>query len=114
MSRKSPNWLKPSLVCAAAVIVSIVVFFWLYADWGYGKLSPEGYRFATALYTVCNQKDEARLALFVTKFEEAKTYDKLRVDEQKWIERIIKHAQGGDWKTAAKRSRQLMEDQIER
>jgi len=64
------------------------------------------------LYSICNQKDEPRLARFVAIVEQSKAAGELQPDEILWIEGIVQQAQTGDWSTAARNARRLMMDQV--
>lgn len=87
---------------------------WFGLNWGYGEVSPKGYAFATALYSICNQQDEARLEKFSQMVTQAKSENELRPDEARWIEGIIAQGKKGNWSAASKNARRLMMDQVKR
>lgn len=80
----------------------------------YGRTSEQGYKYATALYSVCNLEDAQRLE----KLQEMVAADlesgAITTQEARWIESVVEHAADGDWETAKRKSRKLMEDQLER
>lgn len=80
----------------------------------YGRTSDQGYKYATALYSVCNLEDAQRLE----KLQEMVAADlesgAITTQEARWIEGVIDHAADGDWETAKRKSRKLMEDQLGR
>lgn len=81
---------------------------------GYGKVSSKGYQYAITLYSICNQKDEKRLAVFVDKLDSATSEGELTEKEAGWMKGIASQAQTGDWQAAATESRQLLDDQASR
>ncbi len=118
MPRKSASSQKnsPAVWLAGALLLIIVAGAgaYFFFDWGYGEVSPTGYKFATALFSICNQQDDARLAILVEKLEQAKADEQLQPDETTWLENIVHQAQNGHWDAASKNARRLMVDQQKR
>jgi hypothetical protein len=105
---------------------------------GYGKVSPGAYQSATALFSACKAKtndrldkveafiqqqpvlSEADLADSATNVDhKQKTGAPLPADlpitatEKSWLQQIIADARQGNWESAAKSCRRIMEDQVE-
>lgn len=80
---------------------------------GYGEVSPKTYEYATALYSICNLQDEARLKKFTEMLEEAKTNGELPEKEADWLLDIVDRAQAGSWEQAAQMARRMLADQVE-
>lgn len=78
---------------------------------GYGKVSDRTYELAKALYSICNAKDEQRLAKIRTMISDEKSGVAMTSREIDWLEDIVEQAAAGKWESAAAKARQLMEDQ---
>ena len=79
---------------------------------GYGEVCPQTYEFSKALYSACQTKDPLRLS----KVEELLNGDQgsqLPPHERRWLEGILERAQAGDWDSATRDSRRMMEDQVQ-
>ena len=81
---------------------------------GYGSASEKAYEYAKALYSVCNRKDQDGLENIETLITEAVGSSELTSQEARWLTDIIDDAKDGDWKSASKNARRLMEDQVEK
>lgn len=79
---------------------------------GYPQVSPRTYDYATALYSICNQKDEARLDEFAKQFEADLLANELSQQEADWLGEIVAQARGGDWQQASAAARRILEDQV--
>ena len=94
------------LLIGAAIVV--------WSSQGYGKVSPDAYQVATALYGSCLAESDQRLqsvSLLVS--DESEQPLELSDSERRWFESMIRTAEGGDWKSAAKSAKRMMEDQVE-
>lgn len=83
---------------------------------GYGKVSPRAYEVSTALYGACLAKSDARLESIeglLDEDAEAEDASTVSEDERRWLESMIRTARDGDWESAAKSARRMMEDQVE-
>ena len=80
----------------------------------YGRTTDEGYKYATALYSVCNLEDSERLSRLRTMVEADRESESISAKEARWIEGVMEDAESGDWETAKRKSRKLMEDQLGR
>lgn len=80
----------------------------------YGPTSAAGYQYATALYSVCNLEDAERLKRLREMVEADRDAEKITPQEARWVGAILDQAAAGDWETAKRKSRKLMEDQLGR
>ena len=81
---------------------------------GYGKVSPQAYECAKALYAITNRQAADRLPEVETQISESLSKGELAAQEADWLLDIIKDAENERWEAAAKAARRLMEDQVER
>lgn len=81
---------------------------------GYPEVSPKTYELSKTLYSVCNQKSEERLEAVQKLIQSALGQNEINEREADWLNGIIAQAQDGNWDTATKEVRQMMEDQIDR
>ena len=96
------------------MVIGAAIMVWF--SQGYGKVSPRAYEVSTALYGACLAKSDARLESIEGLLDEgAETEDASTVseDERRWLESMIRTARDGDWESAAKSARRMMEDQVE-
>lgn len=98
-------WLRTRVIITG-LLVSLV------AGCGYGEVSPQGYDYATALYSICNRKDAARLDEWVSLLDADVEQGKLAEQEARWFRDIAAQARAGDWQSANAAARQLLEDQV--
>lgn len=95
------------------VLVLVAGYFALpYFSWGYGKVSPLGYEYATALVSICNQKDADRLEKLAVLLDDAESNERLEPQESKWLRGIIDLGRRGDWQNASRNARRLLSDQV--
>jgi hypothetical protein len=80
---------------------------------GYGEISPAGYDYAKALYSICNREDESRLETFSSMLEEARRTGELTATEADWLADIVSTARRGEWEAATSASRRMLMDQVE-
>lgn len=100
-----------SVVLGAVVLTGfLLIGFWCLNP-RYGEVSPLTYECSKALYSACLNKSEEHLKR-VEELLAASDLEVLPANERYWIEAIIAEAHGGDWQTAAKKARRMMEDQV--
>ena len=102
------------LILSGVFFLALVVggvFYW--STGGYGEVSPDAYKVATALYGTCLSKNEARLDS-VTEMLDGDHEQSLEITptERDWLESMVRTARDGSWNSAAKSARRMMEDQI--
>lgn len=109
---------KLSVGLAAIVVFLLVCIVFLFWPSGYGKVSPDAYEAAKAIYGACMSESGERLRL-VTSLVDGDSEDdsirKLEISdtERQWLQLMIEKAEGGDWKVAAAQARQMMKDQVD-
>jgi hypothetical protein len=105
------------LALALAVVIAIVVV----SQRGYGKVSSRAYEFSKAIYGACLSQSEARLAKVEKMLDEdagqvaegtASVEQVVSLRERQWLESMIQLARDGQWKSAAKQCRRMMNDQV--
>ena len=79
----------------------------------YPKVSTTAYQSATALYSVCNQRDDDRLEAVAASIQSSLLAGELTNAEAQWLLRIVEMARRDEWTDAAAESRKLMSDQVE-
>lgn len=92
------------LVAGAAVF--------MFARRGYGEVSEKSYEIATALYSVCNRRDSSKLPDIGALLDSAVAEASISAEEAVMLRDIADQAASGDWKSAIRESRRLMEDQV--
>ena len=101
-------------VLIAVVAISAIVlaggYWWMNS--GYGEVSPKTYEFATALYGACQTQSEERLNR-VEELLGSTEGQALPSNEHRWLKAIIERARKGNWPSAAKQARRMMEDQVQ-
>ena len=78
----------------------------------YGEVSSEVYDYAQALYSICNLRDQKRLEQLSERIETARQQADISDHEAEWLLDIILVAGKGEWETAGRSTRQLLEDQV--
>ncbi len=97
-----------------AVGLLVIVGIYLISGRGYGKVSERSYKVATALYGACLSKSEARLeAISQLIVDDKDTEEPIPSHELAWLTSIVEQAQDGNWESAARSSKRMMEDQVE-
>ena len=89
----------------------VLVAGYLWVNRGYGEVSPETYQFSKALYSACLKKSDEHLDMVDKLLDESDDL-LLPSNERIWIEKIINLARSGDWESAAKKAKRMMEDQV--
>lgn len=84
---------------------------YMWVNRGYGEVSPETYQFSKALYSACLKKSDEHLDM-VDKLLDESDDSSIPSNERIWIEKIIKLARSGNWDSAAKKAKRMMEDQV--
>lgn len=84
----------------------------LAAGCGYPSVSRSTYDCATALYSVCNQRDATRLELVEQQIRAAEQAGDISGRETHWLNDIIVQARAEDWDSAAAEARRILTDQI--
>ena len=79
---------------------------------GYGDVSSEVYDCAQALYSICNRRDQKRLEQLRERIETARQQAEISDKEAEWLLDIILDAGKGEWETACRSARRLLEDQV--
>ena len=100
-------------LAAGTLLIVSGVGLWM-ATRGYGEVSHEGYQYATALFSICNQQDELRLEKLSDMIDRALADGEVQPKESSWLQEIIRLGRAGDWEAASREVRQLMEDQQRR
>ena len=100
----------PVLIGVAVLLVLGGLF---YFNRGYGEVSPKTYEYATALFSICNRKDEARLEKISEMINESVASEEVSETEAGWLLAIVDEAKSGEWESALEDSRNLMEDQVD-
>ncbi|TWU15251.1 hypothetical protein [Allorhodopirellula heiligendammensis] len=100
--------MKATLIVLVAIAMLSLWWFWPQKV----TLSPSEYDIAMALYRVCNQSSNEGLA----QVEALLVADKAAHDagDESPLAPIIATAKAGDWQTAAKACRRVLDDQIVR
>ncbi|MEO0529391.1 MAG: hypothetical protein AAF266_02315 [Planctomycetota bacterium] len=81
---------------------------------GYGKVSPQAYEHAKAIYTLANMKAAAA----IDETEAAITADAkaglITEEEAGWLTDLCDECRAGDWESAQSSARRMMDEQAER
>ena len=102
------------VLLAIGLLVIVTIGIYLSTGRGYGKVSDRSYKVATALYGACLSKNEARLEKISQLIvDDEGTEEPIPSHERVWLETIVEQAQDGNWESAAKSSKRMMEDQVE-
>ena len=98
-------------IVGATVVLGGAVFYAM--NRGYGEISPRGYEYATAMYSICNRKDFDRLQKLTAMVEESAESGEISDEEAGWLTGISDAAAEGDWQSATAESRRLLDDQVD-
>ncbi|QEG23744.1 hypothetical protein [Mariniblastus fucicola] len=106
---------KLASVVLGVVMIAVLVF--LFSPRGYGEVSPDAYEVSKALYGACLAESDERLEAIDVRLSAGSDVDpesSLAVSEteRRWLESMISTARNGDWKSAARSARRMMEDQV--
>lgn len=75
---------------------------------GYPTISEKAYQHATALYGICNRKDEKRLAKYEQILKKAEAQGEISAQEAEWFNDIVKQARSGDWEDATSEAWEML------
>lgn len=100
------------LVGGALVLLVGGIAYWM-LNRPYGSTGEQAYAYATALFMACNQQDAAKLQQVSAMIESDTEQGRLSQQESKWLMEVIACGLDGDWETANRQVRQLMEAQID-
>ncbi|PHR85899.1 MAG: hypothetical protein COA78_38695 [Blastopirellula sp.] len=103
---------KISWIAAPIIILVVLVVYWIFTP-KYGETSDKAYEFAVAIFSTCNQQDEARLKEISTMIDSAISDGEIQREEAKWLTAIIDNGLAGNWDKASADVRQLMKDQVQ-
>ena len=81
---------------------------------GYGEISPMTYEYAKALYSISNRQAAERLDDVSRQIDSARQQGELSPQEAGWLQDIIDDARHNRWTKATQKSRQMMEDQVQK
>ena len=98
-----------ALISFFITILLVGSYFWLYR--GYGEVSPRTYQFSKAIYSACLKKSDDHLAKVEELLNESDGAS-LPTNEAIWLDQIIEIARSGNWDSAAKKAKRMMEDQV--
>ncbi len=111
--KSKPQVKQTLLILIAVTLTAATVYF--FCSQGYGKVSRRTYDMATAIYGACLAKSEIRVDKIQRLLSDDDTDSpEISPRERKWIDNIIRKAKNGNWESAAKAAKQIMEDQVER
>jgi hypothetical protein len=96
---------------AAATILAITLA--ISGCGGYGTISPTAYEYAKALYSITNRQAVEPLEPVRGQIEDASRSGELSRQEARWLLDIVDTAASGEWKSANRRCRAMMEDQVQ-
>ena len=71
------------------------------------------YDYSMALYSISNRQDSTRLDEISQQITESQTAGDLSSREAGWLLDIVDEGRQGNWKSAGKSSRRMMEDQVQ-
>lgn len=96
---------------AASILAALLATATIPDCGGYGEVSPAAYDYATALYSITNRRAEDKLEAIGEQIKSARETGNLSQQEAEWLEAILSDARHGNWESAAKACRTMMEDQ---
>ena len=99
-----------NLIAAIGILALLVLSFW-WLNQGYGKVSPETYQFSQSLYSACLKKSDEHLEKVTQMLDEDRSHS-IPAHELKWLKSIISKAESGQWESAAKMAKRIMDDQV--
>ena len=97
------------IISCLVILLLFGGYFWL--NRGYGEVSPDTYQFSKALYSACLKKSDEHLTKIEELLDESDETS-LPSNERIWLDEITKLAQNGDWESAARKAKRMMEDQV--
>lgn len=109
MAVQSSQWRTVGITLGMAGLIAIAALLFRK---DYGEIGPKAFEYATALYSICNRRDEPRLEKIAELVDKASTEAEITATESGWLSEIISLADNGDWEQASRDTRRLMERQI--
>ncbi len=103
-----------SIVYVGVLLLAFIVCAVWFFNSGYGETSEQGYQYAVALYSTCNQRDANRLEKVAGLIAQAHDKGEISAAEQRWLSGIIRQGRDGDWDAASQAVRDLMKEQVQR
>ena len=79
----------------------------------YQGISPTAYQYAKALYSVTNRQRTEKLERVSDLITESQQQGEITTQEAQWLGAIIDDAHEGEWQTAQREARRMMDDQVE-
>ena len=98
----------------ASVAVICLGIAWLFFSGSYGETSDRAYDHAMALISACNLKDVERVQRIQSTIAADEESQTLAAKEARWLNGIIDQALKGEWETASRQVRKLMNAQVKR
>lgn len=80
---------------------------------GYGPISPTGYEYAQALYSLSNRQSSDRIDAVQAQIEAGMESGELPTQEAEWLLDICELCREGDWESAQANARRMMADQVQ-
>ena len=78
----------------------------------YDGLSDEAYQLTKSALMACQSKSEERLGKVEELIEEHRANSSLSQQELRWLDRVVKLGNDGQWAKGAAMARKMMKDQI--
>ena len=96
-----------------ALSKTILLLFLCVGCSDYQGISPTAYQYAKALYSVTNRQRTEKLERVSDLITESQQQGEITSQEAAWLEGIIDDAREGEWQTAQREARRMMDDQVE-
>lgn len=80
---------------------------------GYGAVSERTYEVAQSLYNISNRRQADKLPQMRKLIEESLEQRLLSAREADWLNEIVEDANQGNWDVAERKSRRMMQDQVQ-
>lgn len=78
---------------------------------GYGPVSPRAYDYAGAVYGLCSRREAGRLDQLAEAIDQDRQAGLLTDREAGWLGAMVADGRAGDWESAQRASRRMMQDQ---
>ncbi len=109
MAVQSSQWRTVGIALGMACLIALAALMFRQ---GYSEIGPQAYEYATALYSICNRRDESRLEKISELIEKSVADSEITETESRWLNEIIALADDGYWEEASYDTRQLMLSQV--
>lgn len=103
-----------SKALCTAIGLLLIPFLIITQGCGYGEVNPHTTEYAKAIYSIANLQKSERITLAREQIEKDVTEGKLPSAEAKLLYDMLDKAEAGNWESAMKDSRAMMEAQIKR